>query len=160
MYHTFVIICAIFAVLMAVNAVVKAADIRRAVEEAEAGIRNLNHSFNQLKNDAHYDTVKIIASAEGVKAAVQSVKESADQSAVKLGEAVAALGSLERTSAENTERYIDFVRSLGEAGAGEASSSPSPVPGQETLLVESESAALRQGEALAGIVEPQNPAAV
>lgn len=159
MYHTFVIICAIFAVLMAVNAVVKAADIRRAVEEAEAGIRNLNHSFNQLKNDAHYYTVKIIASAEGVKAAVQSVKESADQSAVKLGEAVAALGSLERTSAENTERYIDFVRSLGEAGAGEASS-PSPAPGQETLLVESESAALRQGEALADIVEPQNPAAV
>lgn len=159
MYHTFVIICAIFAVLMAVNAVVKAADIRRAVEEAEAGIRNLNHSFNQLKNDAHYDTVKIIASAEGVKAAVQSVKESADQSAVKLCEAVAALGSLERTSAENTERYIDFVRSLGEAGAGEVSS-PSPAPGQEILLVENESAALRQGEALADIVEPQNPAAV
>ena len=105
MFHTFVIICAIFAVIMAVNLVTKAADIRKSVESIEDDLRSIKHGVNQQHTNATHDFAQLLASIEGVKAvaidtanATDKVKESVD--------------SLERSSSENVNRYIDFIRSL------------------------------------------------
>lgn len=156
MFNTFVIICVIFAVLMAVNLVVKAADIRKTVEEVESDLRSLNHNINQLHNDSNFNVAKVLASSEGIKVAVEGVKESSE--GVK-----AAVDDLNRSSCENVNRYIDFIRSLTppeeQPDGGQPSSDPAPE--QETLLVEEDALPeLKEGEAIASIVdEHPNPAA-
>ncbi len=154
MYHTFVIICAIFAVIMAVNFVIKAADIRKTIEEAESSLRNLNHLANQLHSDNNFNIAKVLASTEGVRVAVEEVKKSAD--GVK-----ESVDNLERSSSENVNRYIDFIRSITPADEQPAADPTLPEAGQETLLVENDGQpGLKEGEALAEIFnEPQNPAA-
>ncbi len=154
MYHTFVIICAIFAVIMAFNFVVKAADIRKTVEEIEGNLRNQNHLLNQLHNDSNFNVAKVLASTEGVKVAVEDVKKSTEG----MKEAV---DNLERSSSENVNRYIDFIRSITPAEEQPAAESADSAPEQETLLVENDSQQnLKEGEAIANIIsEPQTPMA-
>lgn len=154
MFHTFVIICAIFAVIMAVNFVKRAADIRKTVEEAESDLRNLIHNINQLHSDSNFNVAKVLASTEGVKVAVEEVKKSAD--GVK-----ESVDNLEHSSSENVNRYIDFVRSITPADEQPAAEPADPDPNKETLLVENDSKQnLKEGEAIANIIsEPQSPMA-
>ena len=156
MFHTFVIICAIFAVIMAVNLVTKAADIRKSVESIEDDLRSIKHSVTQQLTNATHDFAQLLASIEGVKAvaidtanATDKVKESVD--------------SLERSSSENVNRYIDFIRTLcppEETPTAEPAATEPVTPEQETLLVEgSPQPALKEGEAVADIVEDPLPPA-
>ena len=45
---------------MAINFVVKAADIRKTVEEIEGYLRNQNHLLNQLHNDSNFNVAKVL----------------------------------------------------------------------------------------------------
>lgn len=79
MYHLFIIICAMFAILMVINLAMKDEKRNQKLQDLESQVHGLNYELSQIHADHNKSMAQLLASAEALKETVKSGQDIAHQ---------------------------------------------------------------------------------
>ncbi len=138
---TFLVICAIVALVLMADLISKAIDIRSSLADVARESSNLHRTLTQLHADKNKDTAKLICSIEATRSSCEGIRMTEEE----LQKALAEHQQKQLTLLEQMHTDLNGLASLiitaaNEPGAVPSNAEPAPAAGNNVgvLLVEEE----------------------